>query len=469
MRSPERGFSPGQIARAGLCIGCGGCAAQDATGQSQMAFDVYGQLKPSGPSAWRRARSPELARICPFSPSARDEDQIAAERFPGAPVHDGRIGRFVSAYVGHATEAGFRQDGSSGGLVSWTAVELLRRGLIDGVAHVGPALDAEPDGRLFRYRISRTEAQVRAGAKSRYYPVDLSEVLREMRAVPGHYAVIGIPCFIKAVNLQRAEDPILRQRIAFTLGLFCGHSKSARMAESFAWQLGACGNDIAAIDYRRKDPTRPANWYTASIMLRDGSERRQDWWHLADGDWGAGFFQNAACNACDDVVAETADIAFGDAWVEPYASDGRGTNVVVVRSGQLDGLVREGIAEGRLQLADVDAGFIHNTQAAGFRQRREGLSLRLAGRHGLTPRKRVPARRPPITIRRWAVYRLREQISAWSHRVFLLARRLRRPGLYLRWARMALALYQAITWSRGRLGAALDRLEALTGRDQPSG
>jgi coenzyme F420-reducing hydrogenase beta subunit len=44
--------------------------------------------------------------------------------------------------------------------------------------------------------------------------------------------------------------------------------------------------------------------------------------------WGAGFFQNSACNYCDDVVAETSDIAFGDAWVEPYSSDGRGTNVV---------------------------------------------------------------------------------------------------------------------------------------------
>jgi coenzyme F420-reducing hydrogenase beta subunit len=463
MRSPEPALSQRQVARAGLCIGCGGCAARDVTGQAQMAFDRYGQLKPSGPAAWRRARSPVLARVCPFSPHADDEDQLAAERFPAAPLQDSRIGRFISAYVGHAAEAGFRESGSSGGLVSWTAVELMRRGFVDGVAHVAPVADPEPGGRLFRYRISRTEAQVRAGAKSRYYPVDLSDVLREMRAVPGRYAVIGIPCFIKAVNLQRAEDPILRQRIAFTLGLFCGHSKSARMAESFAWQLGASGEDIAAIDYRRKDPSRPANWYTASITLRDGSERRQDWWNLADGDWGAGFFQNAACNACDDVVAETADIAFGDAWVEPYASDGRGTNVVVVRSAPLEGLVREGIAEGRLQLAEVNADFIHETQAAGFRQRREGLSLRLAGRRGLTPRKRVPARRPAITVRRWAVYRLREQISAWSHRVFLVARRLRRPALYIRWARAMLALYQAVTWSRGPLGSALDRLETLTG------
>jgi coenzyme F420-reducing hydrogenase beta subunit len=463
MPSSEPTVSPRQIARAGLCIGCGACAAQQATGQAHMDFDAYGQLKPSGPSAWRRSPSAALARTCPFSPHARNEDQIAADRFSNALVQDARVGRFVSAYVGHVAEPGFREAGSSGGLVTWTAAELLRRGLVDGVAHVAPVADPEPHGRLFRYRVSRSVAQVRAGAKSRYYPVELADVLREIRACPGRYAVIGVPCFIKAVNLLMAEEPVLRERIAFTLGLFCGHSKSARMAESFAWQLGASGEDIAAIDYRRKDPARPANWYTASITLRDGSERRRDWWDLADGDWGAGFFQNAACNTCDDVVAETADIAFGDAWVEPYASDGRGTNVVVVRSPALAALLRGGIAAGRLQLSDVDADFIHETQAAGFRHRREGLSLRLAARRGLTPPKRVQARRPNLTARRWVVYRLRGQISAWSHRVFLLARRLRRPALYVCWARAALALYQAVAWSRGPLGAAIDRLEALAG------
>ena len=46
----------------------------------------------------------------------------------------------------------------------------------------------------------------------------------------------------------------------------------------------------------------------------------------------------------------------------------------------------------------------------------------------------------------------------WSHRVFALARRLGRPGLYLAWARAALAAYQGLAYSRGRLGRLADRL-----------
>jgi coenzyme F420-reducing hydrogenase beta subunit len=281
-----------------------------------------------------------------------------------------------------------------------------------------------------------------------------------VRATPGRYAVIGVPCFIKAINLLRGEDPVIAERITHLLGLFCGHMKSARFVDSFAWQLGAPPADVRAVDYRRKDPDRPANWYTAHLTLKDGSARWQDWWHLADGDWGAGFFQNSACNFCDDVVAETADISFGDAWVEPYSSDGRGTNVVVVRSPALHAMVEEAIGGGRLTLQGVDADFIADTQAAGFRQRREGLAYRLTwARRGIRPVKRVAPSRGGLPWRRRLVYRLRAGISAGSHRMAALAARTGQHKVYTVWARAALTLYGALTYSRGRLGRMFDRLE----------
>jgi coenzyme F420-reducing hydrogenase beta subunit len=249
----------------------------------------------------------------------------------------------------------------------------------------------------------------------------------------------------------------VRERVTHTLGLFCGHMKSAAMVESFAWQLGTEIDRVRALDYRIKDETRPANWYRAHLDLADGSAREQDWWHLADGDWGAGFFQNSACNWCDDVVAETADVAFGDAWVEPYSSDGRGTNVMIVRSPEVHALVEAARADGRLQLESVDADFIIRTQAAGLRHRRDGLAYRLTWKkRGVEPRKRV-APSSNLPLRRKLVYRLRYAIAGTSHRMFALARALRMPSLYTRWARTTLRLYQSVTWSQGRLGKWLDR------------
>ena len=486
-------LSPRAVVRSGLCIGCGSCVAQSDAPGARMEMDRFGLLGPAGPAAWFGAGSARLAQTCPFSPAARNEDELAATLYPTAPVQP-PVGRYLAAYVGYIAENGFRDRGSSGGMVSWVLAELLRAGLVDGIAHVAPTEDPRQDGRFFRYCISRTEEEVHAGAKSRYYPVELSyqlrlessrtcdavltpvqgcrlrasgtdqadlisDVLRTIRSVPGRYAVVGVPCFVKAVQLLRREDPRIRERVAFTLGLLCGHMKSARFVESLAWQMDVPIEDVQRVEFRLKDATRPASTYTAELTLRDGRAVKRDWWNLADGDWGSGFFQSAACNFCDDVVAETADVSFGDAWVEPYSSDGRGTNVVVVRSPLLADLVAAGIRQGRLQLEPVDTGFVEQTQAAGFRQRREGLAYRLCWpRSGLRPRKRVaPDARAP-SPRRKLIYRMRAVITAWSHRVFLLAGLTGRPNVYVHWARAAVAVYHALAYSRGKLGELVDRL-----------
>ncbi len=452
---PEGLVSPRDIVTSGLCIGCGSCVA--AQPDATMRWDRYQQLKPSGRASWFDTPSEGFSRRCPFSPTAANEDEIAAERFRDAPANDDGLGRHEALYVGHAAEPGYRERGSSGGLVSWVAAELLRSGAVERVAHVVPV--PNPAGvPYFRYGLSHSLEELNQGAKSRYHPITLDTVLHEVATSEGATAIVAVPCFIKAVHLARAADPRLAERITHTLGLFCGHMKSARFVESFAWQLGADPAAVRAVDYRRKDERRPANWYRAELQLADGSSRAEDWWHLADGDWGAGFFQNSACNFCDDVVAETADISFGDAWVEPYSSDGRGTNVVVIRSHELASMVRRGIADGRLALTPVDTEFVVGTQAAGFRQRREGLAYRLTwSRRGVRPVKRVaPSRALPL--RRKLIYRARAAISRWSHRLGWLAHASGQPRLYVAPARTALRLYQALTYSRGRLGAAIDRL-----------
>lgn len=124
----------------------------------------------------------------------------------------------------------------------------------------------------------------------------------------------------------------------------------------------------------------------------------------------------------------------------------------------MERLMKTGIEQGRLRLKPVDARFVERTQAAGFRQRREGLAYRLCWpRPGLKPRKRVLPNSQGLPIRRKLIYRSRALITAWSHRVFLFARLIRRPGLYIRWARLALAIYHGLAYSRGRLGAMIDR------------
>jgi coenzyme F420-reducing hydrogenase beta subunit len=446
-------LAPRDIVRSGLCIGCGSCVGRDDSAETIMHFDDLGQYKPHGPASWYKTPSAAFTRTCPFSPAAKNEDQLSARLFANAAAKHTAVGPYREAFVGHVSESNYREQGSSGGMVTWVAAELLRTGLVDGVAHVIATTDPQANGKFFQYRIARTLEEVREGAKSRYYPVEMSEVLRMIREVPGRYAVVGIPCFIKAIQLLRAEDLVLQQRIKFTLGLFCGHMKSARFSESLAWQMNVPVSKVNKVEFRYKDANRPANWYNAMLMLRDGSTVNKDWWHLADGDWGAGFFMNEACNYCDDVVAETADISFGDAWVEPYSSDGRGTNVVVVRSLKIHKMLTDALIGGRLTLQSVDGAFVEQTQAAGLRQRREGLAYRLSWASGsmVRPLKRVAPDADTAAPHRRAIYRMRYRISVWSHRVFRFARRINQPWVYISWARMSGAIYHGIAYHKGNI------------------
>jgi coenzyme F420-reducing hydrogenase beta subunit len=444
--------SPNDIVRSGLCIGCGSCVAQATLGGSaaKMQFDKYGLYKPHGPSNWYRQRSQQFSSTCPFSPSAKKEDELSLINFPETKAQSDTLGRFQSNYVGHVLEQEFRSQGSSGGMVTWVAAELMRKGLIDGLIHVVASTNPQADGRYFNYRISRSQQEINEGAKSRYYPVELSEVLKIIAAVPGRYAVVALPCMVKAIQLLRQENPLFQERIRFTLGLFCGHMKSAAFVESFAWQMDVPIKEVKEVEYRYKNPDRPANWYNALLTLNNGQRENKDWWHLADGDWGAGFFMNSACNFCDDVVAETADVAFGDAWVEPYSSDGKGTNVVIARSELINNLITAAIAEQRLQLEEVNADFVEKTQAAGFRQRREGLAYRLSwARKGIKPVKRVFADAHRPSKQRKVIYRSRYLISKWSHRIFWLAKKLQMPAVYLSWARLALSFYHGVAYHKG--------------------
>jgi len=66
--------------------------------------------------------------------------------------------------------------------------------------------------------------------------------------------------------------------------------------------------------------------------------------------WGPGFFKVNACDYCDDITSELADISCGDAWFHPYTSDWRGSNVVITRSTLAQQLVDKGIEKNILKL-----------------------------------------------------------------------------------------------------------------------
>jgi coenzyme F420-reducing hydrogenase beta subunit len=417
----------GTVVRGGCCIGCGVCAGLNP--EIQIARDEAGRYVAKltatvGDS--QPCSSPAL--VCPFADGNPDEDELGREQFGTGKLRDSHIGYYCATYAGYVSEGDFRAAGSSGGIASWLLTELLSRRQVDYVAHVAPRDPGDDSGPLFRYVLSTTADEVRLGSKSRYYPVEMSGIIASMLRQPGRYAVVGIPCFIKGLRLACRQSPVLRERLAFTVGIVCGHLKSAAFAEMYGWQCGISPADLRGIDFRTKLPGRPASDYafTATGLKPDGPVSVIKPIAEAYGsNWGYGFFKYKACDFCDDVVGETADISFGDAWLSEYESDSSGTNMIVVRSPLLQSVLKEGASQGRLHLDTLSVDRAIASQAGGFRHRRDGLAYRLhledkAGRW--RPAKRVQPNSTHLSRSQKRLFELRSRLAELSHVSFLAAK-----------------------------------------------
>ncbi|MEH6305212.1 Coenzyme F420 hydrogenase/dehydrogenase, beta subunit C-terminal domain [Olivibacter sp. CPCC 100613] len=411
------------VVSGGYCIGCGACAALEGS-PINIGLDSFGRLvaQKNVSDGDEALSSLPVADVCPFSNYSKNEDELGKSLFGQNAQYRDKLGYHISTYAGYVKESGFRSQGSSGGMGSWIACTMLAKGMIDGVIHVKQKRPTEDDPRLFYYNISTTAEEVGEGAKSKYYPVELSEVIHFVRNNKRKYLLVGVPCFIKAVRLLSNQDPIIKERVAYCVGLVCGHLKSSKFAEMFSWQCGIAPRNLLSIDFRTKLEGFGANQYGVTVTGYKGGQQVRRVSPpvntMYGTNWGLGFFKYQACDYCDDVVAETADITIGDAWLPQYVGDGLGTNIIIVRNPLIQSLVEDAERSGKINLDLLSPDDVIESQRAGFYHRREGLAYRLLLKDKQSqwrPRKRVSANSQKLSRKIRRRFRLREIMAEESH------------------------------------------------------
>jgi coenzyme F420 hydrogenase subunit beta len=435
------------VVNGGYCIGCGMCAALSPSITMQMT--AYGQWQPVLDPKSTLSGVVDVGAVCPFAENVPNEDELAQQLFPTAIPHS-LIGRSISCFAGHVATGQYRSLASSGGLVSWILCRLLELGEVDAVVHVGAISDASANAPLFEFTISSTPSQVISRAKSRYYPVEMSGVVQSMMENPLRYAVVGLPCFIKALRLACRESEVLQSRVAHTVGIVCGHLKSTGFAEMIGWQLGVLPDSLRGIDFRTKRRNAAANDYAATVSGIVGGEDKvisAPTASLFGTNWGHGFFKYKACDFCDDVLAENADIAVGDAWLPEYVKDSGGTSIAVVRTPFFSQLIERGLDAGDLVMDKLSPHQVAASQDAGLRHRREGLAYRLAeasAKGEWVPPKRVAPERQHLTPKKQRIYSLRSQLAELSHQAFLEAKSAGDFSIFVRQMSPLLAAYNRL-------------------------
>ena len=368
-----------------LCVGCGACLYSSSKGNLKMIWSNEGFLIP-------KTEKPELIseeslKVCPFNPfpdeEVRTENEIADIFLKDAPNRHPRVGHYYNTYVGYSNK--YRLTSSSGGIATYLIDVLLDKKIVDAVITV-----KEGKNSFYEYSVIRSNDDLISTSETKYYPVTLATVIQQLKNSNERFAVVGIACFIKSIRLLQYYHPELNERIKFIIGIICGGIKSRFFAEYLAGKSGVSVEQFNQPQFRIKDFQSTASDYSFGCKDSKGNSHTIKMKKLGDL-WGSGMFKNNACDFCDDVTTELADISLGDAWLNPYNQDGKGTNVMVTRSQLAEELVYEGITKKELSVEPLDVNqFIYSQQGSfNHRQKALGYRLKLARKKGLTiPPKR---------------------------------------------------------------------------------
>ncbi|WP_326517971.1 Coenzyme F420 hydrogenase/dehydrogenase, beta subunit C-terminal domain [Acinetobacter sp. CAAS 2-6] len=349
-----------------LCTGCGVCISEDKSKTSKMVWSESNFLVPK---LTELSTTDEMYTVCPFNPNTKNEDELGKILFEETSKnYNDRIGFYEGLYAGYSNK--YRETSSSGGIATYIFEKIINNKVVDHLFIVKETSEG------FEYQLCSDIDDIRKISKTRYMPVTLEKLFKEIDNIEGKVAVSGVSCFVKAIRLKQVKHPILKEKIPFVVGIICGGLKSKYYTDFLAQSAG-CNAEYSSVQYRVKKNDSFALDYKFSCKdNQNGRIHMVDMLSLGDM-WGTGLFKSNACDFCDDVMNELADISLGDAWIDPYDKSGRGNSVIITRSQLAESLVNYGLINKELSLDEISLERMIQSQSGSFNHRHKGLYYRI--------------------------------------------------------------------------------------------
>lgn len=335
-----------------LCLGCGLCASLNK--DCRMQINSRGFYVPSSINSISKST---LTRLCPGINVQSDGKNNTSV-----------WGNVESVYDAWSSDSEIRHSSASGGVTTSLAIFLLESGKVDGVLHVGHDDDDYLHNRLF---LSKNREEVKQHTSSRYAPADVfSSLFDILDENPNEkYVFIGKPCDIACVkNIQR-EYKKYRNRIPYTLAIFCAgmpnYNGTLKAIDTFKI-------DSTPVSIRYRGDGWPGYF---TVRYQNGTTKRmtytESWRDILSHELGF------RCKICPDGIGLLADIASGDSWKTkdgyPDFTDSEGKNFCFIRTKEGERIFQEACDNGYIIKERI------NTEAIKTQQRYQFFRRHLVG------------------------------------------------------------------------------------------
>lgn len=315
-----------------LCTSCGACAYAC---HSKISFKRTQRTYTSISAHLTEEELNEVMAVCPAKgyPIVQTAKNLFHET-----TYDYRIGQYYTFGALKSNNTVIQQQASSGGVMTALPLYLLEKGFVDGVV----ATTYEYKGKIVTPKtiIATSLQELLACQGSKYMPVPALQILRQVKEFNGSVAYIGTPCQIAAIRNIQKTDEVLRNKIKFCIGNFCGGFRDLREQKALINLSGI--KSLTHFQYRGNGQP--------GYMRIVGDEKE---WKYPYPDYGklTGYMKKYRCRVCVDATAELADIACGDAWIPEFRN--KGWSLVIIRNKDLLPIVEEMVAQGLLSQQSV--------------------------------------------------------------------------------------------------------------------
>lgn len=284
-----------------MCTACGGCSGLCPEDAITMEINPYGIFTPNI-NKKKCIECGICVEVCPGHEFNYWEFQ---ERIFRTKNIDPVIGHYIETWAGQTTDHDVHLKAQSGGLVSTMLMYCLENGLADGAVVTRWSRNDPFKPEVY---LARDQSEILDAVGSKYNPIPLGTIIKELLIDDGRFIVVGTSCQIHTFRKAEKIYPQLSEKIILYLGLHCAKVFNFHYHDQIVFKVRETKNNIINFGFRDKlwrgwpCDMKLVN-KTGKVYNLSGSFSRA---------WPRSFFSNYRCQFCFDKLNEFSDISCGD-------------------------------------------------------------------------------------------------------------------------------------------------------------